>query len=83
MFERVASTLLPGGRFAWNSFVFDPRVAAEHSGGWRDQNGVRHRVEHFPADARIEITVADRGTITVLGFNILGDGLRDLLDPRK
>jgi glutathione transport system permease protein len=22
-------------------------------------------------------------TITVLGFNILGDGLRDLLDPRS
>jgi glutathione transport system permease protein len=21
--------------------------------------------------------------VTVLGFNILGDGLRDLLDPRK
>jgi YD repeat-containing protein len=65
VFERVASTLVPGGRFAWNSFVFDPRVAAEHSGGWRDQNGVRHRVEHFPADARIEITVADRGTVSL------------------
>jgi glutathione transport system permease protein len=22
-------------------------------------------------------------TLTVLGFNLLGDGLRDLLDPRR
>lgn len=65
VFERVASVLVPGGRFAWNSFVFDPLVAAKHAGGWQEQNGIRHRVDHVPADARIDITVADRGTVSL------------------
>jgi SAM-dependent methyltransferase len=65
VFERVASVLVPGGRFAWNSFVFDPLVAAKHAGGWQEQNGIRHRVEHVPADSRIDITVADRGTVSL------------------
>jgi SAM-dependent methyltransferase len=65
VFERVASVLVPGGRFAWNSFVFDLLVAAKHAGGWQEQNGIRHRVDHVPADARIDITVADRGTVSL------------------
>jgi ubiquinone/menaquinone biosynthesis C-methylase UbiE len=65
VFERVAAALVPGGRFAWNSFAFDPLVAAEHAGRWEDQNGVRHRVDHVPADSRIDITIADRGTISL------------------
>jgi SAM-dependent methyltransferase len=65
VFERVASALVPGGRFAWNSFAFDPLVAAKHSGRWEEQNGVRHRVDHVPADSRIDITVADRGTVSL------------------
>jgi ubiquinone/menaquinone biosynthesis C-methylase UbiE len=65
VFERVAATLVPGGRFAWNSFAFDPLVAAEHSGRWEEQNGVRHRVDHVPADSRIDITIAGRGTISL------------------
>ena len=28
VFERVAASLRPGGRFAWNFFVFDPKIAA-------------------------------------------------------
>ena len=28
-FERVAASLRPGGRFAWNAFAFDHRLAAE------------------------------------------------------
>jgi ubiquinone/menaquinone biosynthesis C-methylase UbiE len=31
-FERVAASLLPGGRFAWNAFAFDHRVAARLDG---------------------------------------------------
>jgi ubiquinone/menaquinone biosynthesis C-methylase UbiE len=65
VFERVAGALLPGGRFAWNSFVFDPSVAAKHAGEWRDQNGIRHRVDHVPADSRIEVTLDDGGTISI------------------
>jgi SAM-dependent methyltransferase len=65
VFERVAAALAPGGRFAWNGFAFDPAVAAEHAGGWHDQNGIRHRVDHVPADSRIDITIADRGTVSL------------------
>ena len=65
VFERVATALVPGGRFAWNSFAFDPLVAAEQAGRWQEQNGVRHRVDHVPADSRIDITIADRGTISL------------------
>ena len=32
VFERVARALRPGGRFAWNAFVFDHRYAAEFDG---------------------------------------------------
>jgi hypothetical protein len=65
VFARVAATLRPGGRFAWNSFAFDPLVAAAHAGRWEDQNGVKHRVVHVPADSRIDITIAGRGTISL------------------
>jgi SAM-dependent methyltransferase len=65
VFERVAAALVPGGRFAWNSFAFDPLVAAEHAGRWEDQNGVRHRVDHVPAHSRIDITIPERGTISL------------------
>ena len=37
VFERVARALRPGGRFAWNAFVFDHRVAAEADGRWQDE----------------------------------------------
>ena len=32
VFERVAAALRPGGRFAWNSFVFDPHIAVRMDG---------------------------------------------------
>ena len=32
VFERVAAALAPGGRFVWNSFVFNPRIAAANDG---------------------------------------------------
>ena len=41
--RRVATSLVPGGRFAWNAFVFDPAIAAEIGGVWRDENGIRNR----------------------------------------
>ena len=41
--RRVATALVPGGRFSWNAFVFDPAIAAEIGGIWRDENGIRNR----------------------------------------
>src|SRR5213596_4075739 len=33
-FERIQTALQPGGRFAWNAFVFDPQIAASLHGHW-------------------------------------------------
>jgi SAM-dependent methyltransferase len=57
VFERVAAALRPEGRFAWNSFVLSPHRAAESDGNWEVQAGVRHRIDHVPADNRIDITL--------------------------
>ena len=56
-FERVAAALRPGGRFAWNAFVFSPHVAVRLDGHWQEQAGIKHRIDHVPADNRIDITL--------------------------
>jgi SAM-dependent methyltransferase len=61
--ERVAAALRPGGRFAFNAFVFDHRIAARLDGTTRDQNGVVHTTRYAPADNRIELIRADGATI--------------------
>ncbi|MES1246980.1 MAG: class I SAM-dependent methyltransferase [Actinomycetota bacterium] len=55
LFERVAASLRPGGRFAFNGFVFDPKLAVEQDGATIVQNGIEHTVRHVPADNRIEL----------------------------
>jgi ubiquinone/menaquinone biosynthesis C-methylase UbiE len=57
LFERVAAALRPGGRFAWNVFVFNPHIAAQMDGAWDEHVGIRNRVDHFPGDSRIDITL--------------------------
>jgi ubiquinone/menaquinone biosynthesis C-methylase UbiE len=57
VFERVAASLRPGGRFAWNAFVFNPHIAARLDAKWHDQAGIRHRIDQVPADNRIDITL--------------------------
>lgn len=63
VFERVAASLRPGGRFAFNGFVFSHTVAAQLDGTTQDQNGVVHTLRYVPADNRIEITRDDGATI--------------------
>jgi SAM-dependent methyltransferase len=65
VFERVAASLQPGGRFAWNAFAFNPHIAAANDGVWADQVGIRHRVDHVPADNRIDITLEAGGSISL------------------
>jgi SAM-dependent methyltransferase len=65
VFERVHASLRPGGRFAWNAFVFDPRIAAANDGEWSDQNGVRHRIDHAKHDSRIDITLDSGASISL------------------
>jgi SAM-dependent methyltransferase len=57
VFERVHSSLRPGGRFAWNAFVFDPRIAVGNDGVWAEQNGIRHRVDQHRHDNRLDIVL--------------------------
>jgi SAM-dependent methyltransferase len=63
VFRRVAAALVPGGRFAWNAFVFDPAVADEIGGEWREQAGIRHRVDYDYDDRRIDLTLADGASV--------------------
>jgi ubiquinone/menaquinone biosynthesis C-methylase UbiE len=64
VFERVARALRPGGRFAWNAFVFDHRYAAEADGNWQDEPQ-RHLTEYAPADNRVDITLEDGPTLSL------------------
>jgi SAM-dependent methyltransferase len=65
VFERVSAALLPGGRFVWESFVFNPHRAAESDGQWAVQAGVRHRIDHVPADNRVDITLESGASVSL------------------
>jgi SAM-dependent methyltransferase len=69
VFERVHAALRPGGRFAWNFFVFDPRIAVRIDGEWQEQNGIRHRIDQFKHDNRIDITLESGDTISLWWLN--------------
>ena len=60
-FERVAASLRPGGRFAWNAFAFDHQVAARLDGQHLDEP-LPHSVRYAVGDNRIDITLDDGGT---------------------
>jgi ubiquinone/menaquinone biosynthesis C-methylase UbiE len=55
-FERVAASLRPGGRFAWNAFAFDHQVAARLDGQHLDAP-LPHTVHYAVGDNRIDITL--------------------------
>jgi len=65
VFERVAAALRPGGRFAWNVFVFNPHIAARMDGKWEDHVGIRNRVDHAPGDNRIDITIENGPSVSL------------------
>jgi ubiquinone/menaquinone biosynthesis C-methylase UbiE len=69
VFERVHASLQPGGRFAWNFFIFSPEVAVRLHGEWHEQNGIRHRVDHFRHDNRLDITLESGDTISLWWLN--------------
>jgi len=53
-FERVAASLRPGGRFAWNAFAFDHRIAARID-GTRQEAPVPHTVNYAVGDNRVDL----------------------------
>jgi len=65
VFERVHASLRPCGRFAWNAFVYDPRIAVRVDGEWQEQNGIRHRIDHFKHDNRLDITLESGDSISL------------------
>ena len=61
VFERVAASLKPGGRFAWNAFAFDHHFAADADGRPQDKP-LPHTVRYAVGDNRIDIEHDDGGT---------------------
>ena len=64
VFERVAASLAPGGRFAWNVFCFDHTIAARLDGE-HQQEPIPHTLRYAPGDNRVDI-VLDAGGQTSL-----------------
>src|SRR6266568_2714598 len=60
-FERVAASLRPNGRFAWNALAFDHQIAARLDGRHQD-DPVPHRIRYAVGDNRIDITLDEGGT---------------------
>jgi SAM-dependent methyltransferase len=60
-FEHVAATLRPCGRFAWNAFAFDHRIASRLDGRHQDEP-VPHTIRHAVGANRIDIILDDGGT---------------------
>ncbi len=64
VFERVAASLKPGGRFAWNAFAFDHSIAARLD-GQRQEEPVPHSLRYVPAENRVDITLDNGGTTSL------------------
>jgi SAM-dependent methyltransferase len=61
VFERVASSLQRGGRFAWNAFAFDHHVAVRLD-GQRQDHPVPHVNRYDIADNRVDMVLDDGAT---------------------
>lgn len=63
-FERVTASLQPGGRFAWNAFAFNHRIATDLDGKHHEEP-VPHTLRYAVGDNRIDI-ISDNGAISSL-----------------
>lgn len=63
-FERVAASLRPGGRFAWNALAFDHRFAGQIDGTHREEP-VPHTVRYAVGDGRIDLVLDGGGVSSV------------------
>jgi SAM-dependent methyltransferase len=61
-FERIAASLRPSGRFAWNAFAFDHRIATALDGRHQDEP-VAHTIRYAVGDNRVDI-ILDNGAIS-------------------
>jgi SAM-dependent methyltransferase len=60
-FECVAASLRLDGRFAWNAFAFDHRIAARRDGR-HHEDPVPHTIRYAVGDNRIDISCDDGAT---------------------
>jgi SAM-dependent methyltransferase len=60
-FERVAASLRPHGRFAWNAFAFDHQIAARLD-GQHQQTPMPHTIRYALGDNRVDIIRDDGAT---------------------
>src|SRR6478752_8316024 len=60
-FERVAASLRPDGRFAWNAFAFDHQTASAIDGKHTD-TPLPHTIHYSVGENRVDITLDDGGT---------------------
>jgi SAM-dependent methyltransferase len=63
-FERVAASLRPGGRFAWNAFAFDHQLAAQADGQHHDEP-LPYSLRYAVGDNRIDIMLDDGATTSL------------------
>jgi SAM-dependent methyltransferase len=63
-FERVSAALLPGGRFAWDVFCFDPAIAVRVDGKHQDEP-VPHTVRQVVHESRVDIELDSGDTISL------------------
>jgi hypothetical protein len=61
VFERVAASLQQDGRFAWNAFAFDHRIAARLDGE-HQASPVPHTIHYAVGDNRIDLALDDGPT---------------------
>jgi len=64
VFERVARSLRPGGRFAWNVLAFDHAIAAQLD-GVRQTSPAPHTTVYDAADNRIDMVLDDGVTASL------------------
>lgn len=78
MFERVAASLRPDGRFAWNALAFDFRVAAR-SDGVHQETPTPHTTKFSVGANRIDI-IRDDGAVSSLWWATMNEwlGLMDV-----
>jgi len=73
MFERVAASLRPDGRFAWHALAFDYRVAARFDGVHQDAP-TPHTMKFSVGANRIDI-IRDDGAVSSLWWATLNEWL--------
>jgi ubiquinone/menaquinone biosynthesis C-methylase UbiE len=64
VFEGVTASLQPGGRFAWNAFVFDHEIASRLHGQHQEEP-LPHTVTQVPHESRVDIELDSGAAISL------------------